>query len=88
MPNRLLRDHGFDAEQGEMLGAAFDTVGAAFDTAWQVLSTRDQLLKQQPQMQAARETLAKFIFDEGAKGELRAAMIVHRALARFDRASP
>ena len=73
----LLRAQGFDDDQTEMLGAAFDT-------AWQLLSTRDPLLKQQPAMGAARELLAKLVIEEGSKGELRPSVIVDRAVDRFD----
>ena len=72
----LLRTHGFDTEQTERLGAAFDT-------AWQVLKTRQPDLADGPLTATSRETLAKIIIDEAKKGEADPMQLVDRALVRF-----
>jgi hypothetical protein len=75
---RLLHESGFDAEQTERLGAAFDV-------AWQVLKTRKPELARGPQTAAAREQLAKFVIDEGRKGKIKdERLLAEQALRHFE----
>lgn len=73
---RFLEGRGFDADQTQHLGAAFNA-------AWQVLKTKDPALANGPLTVAARELLAKIIVEAGQRGEKDQARLVAHALDRF-----
>jgi hypothetical protein len=74
----LLQQEGFDEQQTQRLGAAFDV-------AWQVLKTRHPDLANGPLTATARETLAKFVIQEGRKKIIKdERLLAERALRDFE----